>query len=243
MRIFASNLNDRPHFLFWCHPHAKKPVYYDLEECAEIVQKCTLKTSAFMFPSMDPDLLEPGELNAYIGYSNVDKPEEEAKVEWRCYRNGEFRYRAGFWELGDVYSQQRMLQNTVYVPAAGDPKCNGMISIVGLAYRVAAAHVFAERILKSFSATVDEIKCGLDGVSGYGLGRLDQPQRFARAPIAREGECSFRSAPQDLRKGFDPYAMAGEALTVIYRHFGWETKPEVFSDLLEDVREIAERTH
>ena len=241
MRIFVSNLNDRPHFLFWCHPRAKRPVYRDLEECGAIVQRCSFQTSALVFPSIDQDLMEPGELNAYIAYSNVDSAEEDALVEWRCYRNGEFRYRANFWELGDVYSQQRMLHNTVYVPNADDPKCPGLINLVTLAYRVTAAHVFAERLLRCFSATVDEVKTGLAGIAGYGLGRLDQSQSFPRAPIARENGSIFRSTAEDLRNGYDPYVLAGEALVVLYRHFGWETKPSQLRNLLDDVREIAER--
>jgi hypothetical protein len=241
MRIFASNLNDRPHFLFWCYPHATRPVYRDLDECGAIVERCSFQASALVFPSIDLDTIEPGELNAYIAYSNLGSAEEDTLVEWRCYRNGEFRYRANFWELGDVVSQQRMLHNTIYVPSADDPKSLGSINLVALAYRVTAAHVFAERLLRCFSATVDEVKSGLDGIAGYGLGRLDQSQSFPQAPIAREDSTVFRSTAEDLRHGYDPYVLAGEALVALYRHFGWETKPSQLRDLIDDVREIAER--
>jgi len=227
--------------MFWCKPHAERPVYYDLDECTAIVERCALTSSAVTFPSFDVKFIQPGELNGYIEYSNVENDEEDTLVEWRCYRNGEFRYRSNFWELGDAYTQQRIQQKTIYVSNVSDPKCLGLINLVSLAYRIAAAHVFAERLLRVFSATVDEIKSGIDGVAGYGLGRIDESQRFPRAPFARGNDSVYCSTEQDLQHGFDPYVMAGETLVAFCRHFYWETSPATFSDLLTDVRELAER--
>ena len=241
MRIFASNLNDRPHFMFSCVPHKEQAVYYDLEECFEIVKRCAITSSAVTFPDVDVRLISPGEVNAYLEYSNVDIARTDVLEEWRCYRNGEFRYRSNFWELGDADTQQRIRQKTIYTRNL-ESEPLGFMNLVGLAYRVTAAHVFAERLLREFSATVEEVKSALDGVAGYGIGRIDMSQHFAQVPLAQGNDCVFRSTPEEVQRAFDPYAMSAETLMYFCRHFGWETTRATFDEWLEDVREVVERS-
>lgn len=223
--------------MFSCTPRAKQAVYYDLEECAAVVQRCAITSSAVVFPTFEAAFVVPGEGNAYVEYSNADRAQPDAREEWRCYRNGEFRYRANFWELNDPDTQRRMQQKTIY-SRGNTEECHGLINLVSLAYRVTAAHVFAARLLHAFSASVEEVKAGIDGVAGYGIGRIDLSQRFILPPLAQSNDCVFGSTAAEIKRAFDPYAMSAEALAYLFRNFGWDAKRVTLQEWLDDVRDL-----
>ena len=241
MRLFASNVNDQPHVIFTCVPHAEQPVFLEIEACIDIVQRCRIATTAVTFPSFALPQISVGEVNAYIEYTNTDSRNSSVLEEWRCYRSGEFRYRANFWELTDNDTQWRMRQKTIF-PMGFHDEHIGLINIVSLSYRVTAAFVFAQRLLHAFKANVEEVKISLDGIAGFGIGRIDATQHFARPPIARSNDCVFRSVAEEGGQAFDPYALAAQALISISSVFAWETKAADFGEWLQDARELIARS-